>query len=716
MEIYEARQWLVWMFDGDRKRCANVHGRWCASTDTTQYVTYAEAVEAADRHDTAQGPAFCFTADDPWVGIDLDDCLVHGKLEDWARPIVERFAGTYIEISPSFSGLKIYARGAKPAGKQSSTRVGTGAIEVYDRGRFFAFTAVRMFGSQEIGDCQEAIDWLYQEYFPRRTPEDARVAQLVGGGGDLRTRAVAYLDAAEVPGVGQRNSAMFRMAGHLHAMQGDDGELLAREDLFELLLAWNDRFLEPLDAKEVDSCVRNAISKGTPREPKTSTREIVDTRGVEQLMQSMGRSAECEFPEQELPVVPKRVEMPAHLFEVPGLIGEFVQYCRDTCHLVQPALFLAAGVCLQAVLAGRKVKDRFGNRPHVYFLCLAESGLGKDHARGLVTRICSLIGGYAHADLEAPRSGSALIRALANEPARIAMIDEFGRFLRFQKNSLAGFQQETIDHLLKLYSAGEGQYSGAQYADSKQNINVDRPSLSLLATTVSDSLVDNLSEASFTDGLMSRLLVLWGDDDPADGTSDPDQPVPESIRTHCQEWLTFGGNLGGVPGVNNERLVKHTPAAEELAKSIIKDARKLPAASRAHRVLRSRMAQNACKLALCYACSESSSDPVIDVPAVEWGYAMAEHVFQVVTGLMENKIAETEFHRRCIRVVEWLGDRGGEASLREMSRRFRGWMVRDRDDIVRNLVDTGQLEIFKMTSSGRPTIHVRLLSHCETDK
>ena len=710
MEIFKAKQWLMWMFDAGRKRCANVEGRWCGSTDDTQYVTYQEAVEAADGHPSAQGPAFVFTADDPWVGIDLDDCLENGQLKEWAAPIVARFGKTYIEVSPSCCGLKIYARGAKPAGKQSAVQLQDGAIEVYDRGRFFAFTGVASYGAPEVVDCQQEIDWLYDTYFPKRQAVETQLRELTIGG-DLLRRAIAYVDTVPTPAVGGRNGATFRLAGHLFALIGGDGEILGDDQVLELVMDWNARSAEPLDQKELMSCVRNAKTKGTPREPKVSSREVVDVSGVEQLMRQM--TAVDEVEPVQLPPAPlqQKIPLPAELLEVPGMIGDFVRYCEDTCFLRQPALFLAAGICLQAVLAGRKVVDMFANRPNVYFLCLAESGTGKEHARAMVARVLSQIGAAAHADLDNPRSGSSLVRSLSSEPARIAMIDEFGRFFRFNKNANAGFQQELVDHMLKLYSQGEGSYSGAQFSDARQNITVDRPSLSLLATTVPESLLDNLSQQSLTDGLMSRLLVLWGEDDPADGPQNPNLAVPDSLRDHCRSWLTFGGDLGGVPGANAEQQVEHTAEAERMARDIIANARKLPAATQAQKVLRSRIAQNTCKLALCYACSRDASRPVVDVKAVQWGYALTMHVYQSITELLENQIPEGEFHKRCLRVVDWLGRQGGQATLSTMARRFRAWTSKERTDVLKNLAETQQVEIEHSATKGRPAVTMRLISH-----
>ncbi len=42
------------------------------------------------------------------VGIDLDNCIEDGKLLPWAQEIVDLFGTTYIEVSPSGTGIRIF--------------------------------------------------------------------------------------------------------------------------------------------------------------------------------------------------------------------------------------------------------------------------------------------------------------------------------------------------------------------------------------------------------------------------------------------------------------------------------------------------------------------------------------------------------------------------------------------------------------------------------
>ena len=86
------------------------------------------------------GLGFVFSNEDDLAGIDLDDSLdEQGDVKPWARGIVERFADTYIEVSPSGKGLKIWTRGSLPA-NLPGVHVGDGAIELYDHSRYFAVT------------------------------------------------------------------------------------------------------------------------------------------------------------------------------------------------------------------------------------------------------------------------------------------------------------------------------------------------------------------------------------------------------------------------------------------------------------------------------------------------------------------------------------------------------------------------------------------------
>ena len=111
-------------------------------------------------HDT--GTAFVIMARDGLIGIDLDKCMYEdGALTEDAATIAAEL-GTYAEVSPSGTGIKIVARGTKPG-----TRCRAGGVEMYSDVRMFTITGRRLADAPaDVCPAQPAIDAIYARLFP----------------------------------------------------------------------------------------------------------------------------------------------------------------------------------------------------------------------------------------------------------------------------------------------------------------------------------------------------------------------------------------------------------------------------------------------------------------------------------------------------------------------------------------------------------------------
>lgn len=224
-------QWLVWRREGGTKVPYRADGGGLASsTDPATWSTFAAAYHAyVERGESGIG--FVFTADDPFCGIDLDDCIdsEEGRAP-WASALLQSLS-TYSEVSPSERGIKLIACGALPGGtgiKRKGARVAEslkpkdapGGIEAYDRGRFFTITGWRVEDTPaSIQPAQQAIDALAHalrgaDVLPRPSsvaitptapPSDARLAAWAGW---LKDEAAARMRAA---GKGERHATRFDM-------------------------------------------------------------------------------------------------------------------------------------------------------------------------------------------------------------------------------------------------------------------------------------------------------------------------------------------------------------------------------------------------------------------------------------------------------------------------------------------------------------------------
>ena len=73
---------------------------------------------------------------------------------------MERFSDSYAEISPSGSGIKIWAKGKLP-GEGTAFPLGDGRVEIYDQGRYFTVTGNHWAGQMlDVEEHQAALDWL----------------------------------------------------------------------------------------------------------------------------------------------------------------------------------------------------------------------------------------------------------------------------------------------------------------------------------------------------------------------------------------------------------------------------------------------------------------------------------------------------------------------------------------------------------------------------
>lgn len=143
-ELKALNQWVTWrgINRGGPKPSKVPHnpatGRWAKTNDPRTWGSYEAATAAAEAQGMS-GVGFVFTADDPYVGIDLDGCRdpEAGTIEGWAQRIIDRF-DTYADVSPSGTGIHLICRGALERGRR------LGRVEVYNRGRYFCMTGRRI--------------------------------------------------------------------------------------------------------------------------------------------------------------------------------------------------------------------------------------------------------------------------------------------------------------------------------------------------------------------------------------------------------------------------------------------------------------------------------------------------------------------------------------------------------------------------------------------
>lgn len=234
-DLSERDSWLLWRYEGGAKVPYQANGRKASSTDPSTWTDFQHARAAWQRYPKHfAGVGFVFHADDPFAGIDLDNCLdEQGALKEWARGVVEAFFDSYAERSPSGRGVKIWVRGTLPS-NLPKVKIQDGGIELYDRERYFTVTG-RVFNGAPLQIEDHASELLGLHAFLTR---------------DRRVKHRAHPDG-RIP-YGTQHSTLVRIAGSLrwHGV-GDEGVLAC-------LLAVNERQCErPGPRANVERIVRS---------------------------------------------------------------------------------------------------------------------------------------------------------------------------------------------------------------------------------------------------------------------------------------------------------------------------------------------------------------------------------------------------------------------------------------------------------------------------
>ena len=172
------RQWVLWKTIDRSGKPTKIpfqeNGTEAKSNDPATWTDF-DTVAARYCSGGFDGLGYVFSEDDTFVGIDLDGCRnsATGATADWAKKIILDFQ-TYAEVSPSQTGVKLFAIGKLPfsTGKKkelSEDKISdkNPAIEVYDHARYFALTGRILFGMPNTPvDCQKQIDALCKRYWP----------------------------------------------------------------------------------------------------------------------------------------------------------------------------------------------------------------------------------------------------------------------------------------------------------------------------------------------------------------------------------------------------------------------------------------------------------------------------------------------------------------------------------------------------------------------
>jgi primase-polymerase (primpol)-like protein len=147
-------------------------GRRAKTSDSETWAGF-DACHRAYRLGKYTGIGIVLTGGDGLVCIDLDHCLDEkGKPTTEALTIITKFS-TYIEVSPSGSGLHVWLEGEKPGDSCKK-----GIVEIYESGRYITLTGKPLFKDstvhRKVNEQQKELEALYWSLWPKEEEKEEK--------------------------------------------------------------------------------------------------------------------------------------------------------------------------------------------------------------------------------------------------------------------------------------------------------------------------------------------------------------------------------------------------------------------------------------------------------------------------------------------------------------------------------------------------------------
>jgi putative DNA primase/helicase len=247
-------QWVCWRYGAMNLRTGKRSkepynarlGANNALADTTRAETWATYGQAVGLYEASQswkrpydGIGYVFSKDDPFTGIDFDDCWDPATSTFTNDLAHERILvlDSYGEVSPSGTGVKMIVRGT------ISRSVKRPEIEMYNHSRFFTITGHHLQGTpRTIEDRTMHLLALHTEVVPKastpRVPHnvyapclltDEQVLQKARNGKN-RARFTCLFDSGDIAGYASQSEADFALCNEL--AYWTDGDLAMMDKLF----------------------------------------------------------------------------------------------------------------------------------------------------------------------------------------------------------------------------------------------------------------------------------------------------------------------------------------------------------------------------------------------------------------------------------------------------------------------------------------------------
>jgi hypothetical protein len=416
---------------------------------------------------------------------------------------------------------------------------------------------------------------------------------------------------------------------------------------------------------------------------------------------------------------PEVKEIPGELLQPPGILGDITRYGIETSVRPVPIFAVQAALALGSTVCARRYVTDQENYSSLYFLNIAKSGSGKEHAKTTIENVLLAAGAERLIGSSSYSSGSAVFSALLSKPQHLTIIDEFGKYLEAASNQRENWKTDVLTQLMEAFGRVHGRMLTPQFstmtvsptaATNMKPKAIVRPAITLLAMTTPSTFYDTMRSTRVQDGFLNRFLIAEHQGPRVPRGDRKTADVPLSAVAWVRQLLEPAGNLDSTILIDvapDATVVPLTGVALARSKCFERDMLDLSARLEGESLgdMPIRAAEIALRLALIVAMADAPDTPVVTDDCLDWAVRYVRFFLEQTIAAIRERVADTTTERTRNTVLAAIRAAGAQGlTNREINRAktLIGLPKRDRIDAMESLLAAELIGRVTIATGGRP--------------
>ncbi len=462
--------------------------------------------------------------------------------------------------------------------------------------------------------------------------------------------------------------------------------------------------------RSVQATISSGLKAGArePRGPPEDPGEVIVLTSHRIIEAPDGTRADAEtgeiIPEPEPAAIVSHA--PRELLQVPGIVGLIADWISSTARFPQPVMSLAAALTLVGTAAGRHIEGPSESSTHLYIVCLAPSGYGKNHPLNQIKRVMEAAGMRHHIGPDQFMSMPAAINFMMRSPLALCPMDEFGSFLKRINNKRAsGFEAALSGTLRQAWDAFKLVVTPEWAGRAAERIVA--PALSVYGASNPEEFYSALEGADVTNGVLNRFLIFDANDKPEEREPKLQaRAVPPEIINGLRAIYYASGEMVAAQLNRSDEApptikVKETPEALAIRRAFAADVRAMSDANAKHRPFLVRTSENAIRLATIQAIGRDPVAMMVNADDMRWACELSMWCARnMITGA-GLYIADSETQAVANVIRRAIVGAGGRIKRRDLIRTIdHRYRARDIDEGIKALAEGEEIQIEKVDREG----------------